>query len=315
MILVVNLNASVDKRYEMINLNKGSVMRARSVENTPGGKGIHVANVATILDEECLVTGFLGGQTGEFIEEKLNEYNIKSDFVKIKGETRECLAIITDDSIQTEILEPGPVIDEEEQVKFIEKFNELSESANIIVISGSIPQNIEVTFYRGLIEIANKKNKRVLLDTSGMILDEGIKGKPYFIKPNRDEIEALTGRKIECTNDAINEIKYFQNEGIEFVVISLGEEGSVVGFNKKIYKVSVPKVNAINPVGSGDSYVAGIAIGLARNYEIEDILRLASACGTANAMEKETGSVKREVVDELINQITIDVLSCGACNG
>ena len=50
MILVVNLNASVDKRYEMINLNKGSVMRARTVENTPGGKGIHVANVATILD-------------------------------------------------------------------------------------------------------------------------------------------------------------------------------------------------------------------------------------------------------------------------
>ena len=226
MILVVNLNASVDKRYEMINLSKGSVMRARTVENTPGGKGIHVANVATILDEECLVTGFLGGKTGEFIEERLKRYGIKSDFVKIKGETRECLAITTDDLIQTEILEPGPVIDEKEQVKFKEKFNELSESANIIVISGSVPQNIKVTFYRDLIEIANKKNKRVLLDTSGKLLDEGIKGKPYFIKPNRDEIEVLTGRKIQSTNDAINEIKNFQNEGIEFVVISLGEEVS-----------------------------------------------------------------------------------------
>lgn len=308
MILVVNLNASVDKRYEMINLSKGSVMRARTVENTPGGKGIHVANVATILDEECLVTGFLGGKTGEFIEERLKRYGIKSDFVKIKGETRECLAITTDDLIQTEILEPGPVIDEKEQVKFKEKFNELSESANIIVISGSVPQNIKVTFYRDLIEIANKKNKRVLLDTSGKLLDEGIKGKPYFIKPNRDEIEVLTGRKIQSTNDAINEIKNFQNEGIEFVVISLGEEGSVVGFNKKIYKVSVPKVNAINPVGSGDSYVAGIAIGLTRNYDIKDVLKLASACGTANAMEKETGSVKKKVVDELINQIIIEVL-------
>ena len=308
MILVVNLNASVDKRYEMINLSKGSVMRARTVENTPGGKGIHVANVATILDEECLVTGFLGGKTGEFIEERLKRYGIKSDFVKIKGETRECLAITTDDLIQTEILEPGPVIDEKEQVKFKEKFNELSESANIIVISGSVPQNIKVTFYRDLIEIANKKNKRVLLDTSGKLLDEGIKGKPYFIKPTRDEIEVLTGRKIQSTNDAINEIKNFQNEGIEFVVISLGEEGSVVGFNKKIYKVSVPKVNAINPVGSGDSYVAGIAIGLTRNYDIKDVLKLASACGTANAMEKETGSVKKKVVDELINQIIIEVL-------
>ena len=50
MILVINLNASVDKRYEMEKLDKGEVMRATTVENTPGGKGIHVANVATILD-------------------------------------------------------------------------------------------------------------------------------------------------------------------------------------------------------------------------------------------------------------------------
>lgn len=308
MILVINLNASVDKRYEMEKLDKGEIMRATTVENTPGGKGIHVANVATILDEECIVTGFLGGKTGEFIEEKLKDYGIKSDFVKIKGDTRECLAIITNDLIQTEILEPGPIIDNNERVNFIGKFNKLSESANIIVISGSVPQNIETGFYRELIEIANKKNKKVLLDTSGILLVNGVKGKPYFVKPNRDEIEALTGRKIECTNDAINEIRYFHNEGIEFVVISLGEEGSIVGFNNKIYKVTVPKVNAINPVGSGDSYVAGVAIGLARNYNINDVLKLASACGTANAMEKETGSVRKEIVDELIDKIRIEVL-------
>ena len=132
--------------------------------------------------------------TGEFIEEKLKDYGIKSDFVKIKGDTRECLAIITNDLIQTEILEPGPIIDNNERVNFIEKFNKLSESANIIVISGSVPQNIETGFYRELIEIANKKNKKVLLDTSGILLVNGVKGKPYFVKPNRDEIEALTGR-------------------------------------------------------------------------------------------------------------------------
>ena len=43
MILVINLNASVDKRYKMKDLIKGEVMRAAEVDNTPGGKGIHVA--------------------------------------------------------------------------------------------------------------------------------------------------------------------------------------------------------------------------------------------------------------------------------
>lgn len=308
MILVINLNASVDKKYVMDDLNKGLVMRAKSVENTPGGKGIHVANVSTILKEKCIVTGFLGGKTGEFIHDKLEEYGIKQDFVKIKGDTRECLAIITNDLVQTEILEPGPEVTEEEQNRFIDKYNELLEEANIIVASGSLPRNIPKNFYKKLINIANSKNKKFLLDTSGDLLREGIEGKPFFIKPNKDEIEFLTGRRIESYKDAVREIKEFHKKGVELVAISLGAEGSVIGYKGIYYKVTVPKINAINPVGSGDSYVAGVAIGLEREYEIEDILMLASACGTANALEEETGSVKLDVVQDLLDKVTISII-------
>lgn len=306
MILIVNLNASVDKRYELNNITKGMVTRVNEVDNTPGGKGIHVANVVTILEEECLVTGMIGGKTGEFVEEKLEEYNIKSDFIKIEGNTRECLAIITDDLVQTEILEPGPIVSKKECLSFKNKFEKLSEQASIIVISGSVPRNINENFYKELIEIAKNKKKKVLLDTSGKLLEEGIKGKPFFIKPNKDEIEALRGRKIEGVEDAIEEIKKFHNEGIEFVIISLGSEGSIAGKDGKFYKISVPKIKAVNPVGSGDSYVGGIAVGIRRGYEIEHILRLAAACGTANAMEKETGTVKKEVVNKIIEKIRIE---------
>lgn len=305
MILVVNLNASVDKRYEMKELQKGTVMRAFKVENTPGGKGIHVANVATILGEECIATGFLGGKTGEFIEEKLADYNIKSDFIKINGETRECLAIITEDLDQTEILEPGPEVSMEEQNKFLLKYKELVKSSNIIVASGSVPKNIPKSFYGELISIANKNNKKFLLDTSGELLVEGIKSKPFFIKPNIDEIEALTGKRIETDEDAIEEIKKFQEQGIEFVVISLGSKGSIAGYKGKFYKVIVPKVKAVNPVGSGDSYVGGVAVALKRGYDIEEVLRYASACGTANAMEEETGFVRKEVVEDLYKKIIV----------
>ena len=308
MILVVNLNASIDKRYEMENIEKGQVMRARCVENTPGGKGLHVANVATILKEDCIATGLLGGKSGEFIEDKLKDYGIKQDFVKINGETRSCLAIITDDLAQTEILEPGPEVSEKEQHSFLDKYMDLIKDANVVVASGSVPRNVPSNFYRRLIEMANAQGKKFLLDTSGELLKEGIKGKPYFIKPNKDEIEALTGRKINTIEDIISEIKRFQAEGIEFVVISLGVEGSVAGYNGKLYKVSIPKVKAVNPVGSGDSYVAGVAVALQRGYEIEDILKFASACGTANAMEKESGFVTESVVNELIDKIKVEEL-------
>lgn len=306
MILVINLNASVDKRYELKDIEKDTIMRARSVENTPGGKGLHVANVATILKEDCIATGLLGGKTGEFIEEKLKDYGIKQDFVKINGETRECLAFITDDLVQTEILEPGPEVSEEEKEAFIDKYMYLIKKATVVVASGSVPRNIPKNFYKILIEIANEQGKKFLLDTSGDLLKEGIEGKPYFIKPNRDEIEALTGRSINGIEDVIREIKVFQDKGIELVAISLGSEGSVAGFEGKFYKVTFPKVNAVNPVGSGDSYVAGIAIAIERGYDIKEALKLASACGTANSLEKETGFVIEAVVNELIQKVIVE---------
>lgn len=126
MILAVNLNASLDKRYELEALRCGEVMRARTVENTPGGKGLHVANVATILGEDCLATGFLGGKTGELIAQRLASYGIRHDFQPIAGETRACLALITGDGAQTEVLEPGPEVDAAELEAFLEKYEALA---------------------------------------------------------------------------------------------------------------------------------------------------------------------------------------------
>ena len=265
MILVINLNASVDKRYRMKELTKGEVMRAAEVDNTPGGKGLHVANVATILGEDCIATGYLGGKSGEFIGEKLKDYGIKQDFVKVAGETRSCLAIITDDGAQTEILEPGPVVTAEEQEAF-------------------------------------------LLDTSGEALVQGIAAKPYFVKPNTDEIHAIKGTDINSDEDVVREVQLFMADGIKLPVVSLGARGSIAGYNNHVYKVTVPKIQCKNPVGSGDSFVAGIAVGIERGMAIEDILSLGAACGTANAMEDESGFVRKEIVDDLFGKIKIEQL-------
>ena len=306
MILVINLNASVDKRYDMVELTKGEVMRAKAVDNTPGGKGLHVANVATILGEDCVATGLLGGKSGEFIAEKIRKYGIAQDFVQIAGETRSCLAIITEDGTQTEILEPGPSVSEAEQQAFLKKYQELIKKADVIVASGSVPRNVPKDFYRILIEIAREYDKKFLLDTSGDLLKHGIAAKPYFIKPNKDEIKALTGRKVEMQAEVIAEVKNFMQGGIALAAVSLGAEGSIVGYQDKIYKVTVPKIEAVNPVGSGDAYVAGMAIGLQRKYDIVDTIKLAAACGTANALEAESGFVTKHVVEDLIDKIRVE---------
>ena len=189
MITVLNLNPSVDKRYELEDIIKGKVIRAKSVENTAGGKGIHVANIVNILGENVIVTGFLGGTTGDFIKIKLKEMGIRSEFTMISKPTRECLSFMTSDRFQTEILEPGPEVNDIELSSFVKLYDKLIETSSIVVASGSIPKNVSEDVYKDLIEKAQSSGKKFLLDTSGNLLKNGIEAKPFLIKPNKEELE------------------------------------------------------------------------------------------------------------------------------
>ncbi|MFA6848963.1 MAG: 1-phosphofructokinase family hexose kinase [Selenomonadaceae bacterium] len=310
MILVLNMNASVDKKYVLDKLPNDTAVRAASVQNTPGGKGIHAANIMTILGENCVVTGFVGGYNGDFIVESLKKYGIKSDFVRLpSGETRCCLAFMTADGAQSEVLEPGPSVPVASLQEFYDKFDMYLDKVTAVAASGSVPQNVPTDVYAKLIAMARAKDKKFFLDTSGVLLQEAIKAKPYFIKPNRDEVEAITGRKMETKKDVIQEIKQFMQQGIKIPVISLGADGVFAGYEGKIYKVTVMKIKAVNAVGSGDSFVGGMVTACERGLSIEESLKLASACGTANAMEDEIAVVKTDVVADLVKKIIVEIVA------
>ena len=119
-------------------------------------------------------------------------------------------------------------------------------------------------------------------------------------------MENLVGHSIINEYEIFKSAKHLLDKGINIVVISLGSKGSVVFSNDYAYMVKPPKVNAINPVGSGDSMVAGFAVALKRNYDFETMIRFASACGTANAMEAETGKVDIDNVRRLMKEIKIE---------
>lgn len=308
MITTITFNPSIDKRYILDDIVKGEVVRAKKVQNTAGGKGLNVSRVIRLLGEEVTATGFLGGHSGNFISDRLIELKIKDKFVKIKGETRSCLAVITKDLTQTEILEPGPIVEEDEIERWREAYDEILNNSSIVCASGSLPKGMMSSAYKEIIEKANLKGVKFLLDTSGEALVQGIQGKPFFIKPNIDELKMITGESVNNDNDIIKIIDKIHSSGVEFIFVSLGSKGSLIGYKGKKYRVQVPKIKAVNPVGSGDSTVAGVAVALHRGYNIEDTIAFASACGTANAMEEQTGYVNHDIVNKIKPEIKISML-------
>lgn len=301
MILTVTLNPAVDIRYEIGEFKLNSIFRAKS-NKTAGGKGLNVSRVLQTLGKNVVATGFLGGNNGQWIAEELKKLEIKNEFIKINSETRSCIAILGENS-QTEILEPGSEIDEEELKKFIDFFKKNCEKFEVICLSGSLPKNIQTDIYKELSVIARKK--KVLLDTSGISLKAGIEGKPFLIKPNKDELEALLGYRVKTVEEIVEAGKKLKSMGARNILISLGGEGAVY-IGDESYKITIPKVQIKNPVGSGDSSIAGFAYGLSSGLPLEEILKYSMACGISNAMKVETGYVDLEVVQELFSKIIIE---------
>lgn len=306
MILTVTLNAAIDKRYEINNLQLGKVNRVSKCTFSAGGKGLNVARVAAIAGEEVIATGFVGGHTGSLIEQKAREGGLQTDFVHIEGESRTCINVLdTSDMTQTEILEGGEPVTDYDIERMLDKYSQLLKRASIVTISGSVPIGVDSDVYKTMISLAKAADISVLLDTSGQLLKDCISAAPTLIKPNQDEIEQLFGQKIHAQEELIIQGLKLQKQGIRYIVISLGAKGSIMISPSGIFQATVPKVKAVNTVGCGDSMLAGFAVGLKKRWEDEEILRIASAISSANAMRMETGFYVPEDYQSIYHEVNI----------
>ena len=297
MITTVTLNAAIDKTYALPSFQQGKVNRVQEVYSEPGGKGINVAKVLNTLQQEVVTTGFVGGFNGKYICARLDEMGIDHQFVQVKGESRLCLNVLDENSnTQTEILEPGPAIHRVAWERLKERVADLAAISEIVVFSGSLPKGLSADDYAQLIEIAHRHKAKPIVDTSGIALSLGLPKKPFMVKPNRDELAALLKTESLHEREIVDVMKEWHEDGIALVVVSLGSEGALVSHEGDVYKVTPPSVRAVNPVGSGDALVAGMAAGIVSGFSIEETLILATAVATANAMEDRAGCIDLDKV-------------------
>lgn len=316
--ITVTLNPAVDTAYQLDVLTIGESTRTKNPLKSAGGKGLNVTRVAKLIGEDIIATGFLGGSNGAFIREQLQQLGVVDEFIQIQEETRQCLSFIDKENNQTEILEEGPYISECKAMEFQEKVAGIlkdtaadepafSQEARcpVLTLSGSLPKGVSPELYQWIIKEAKKKRIKVILDTSGQALLDCLTYGPYMIKPNLQELEQALGYRCQNEEEIWTAMEKIQEKGIEVVVVSDGENGSLVLFRNMYYRVSTVKVDAVSAVGSGDSFIAGFATGMVRGYSLEQTLALASACGAANALEGRTGYVDVQIVKELLGQITV----------
>ncbi|SEK20234.1 tagatose 6-phosphate kinase [Carnobacterium iners] len=311
-ILAVTMNPSVDISYPLETLQLNSVNRVTEVTKTAGGKGLNVARVLHQLHSPVIASGILGGTIGQFIEKKLDETKIKHNFMPINQESRNCIAILHDDMQQTEILETGPLLDEQDEANFLIHFENSLDNISVVTISGSLPKGLSTELYTKMIEIASIREIPVVLDSSGKPLKVSLSGrhKPFLIKPNQEEIAQLIEKPIHDLVE-LQEVLTINSlfKGVEWIVISLGADGALVKHNEEFFRLTIPKIDVVNPVGSGDSTVAGLASAIAAGTDDVEVMKTGMTTGMLNTMEKQTGFINNELFNEYYQKISLKKLN------
>ena len=298
MIKTVTMNPAIDKTVEIDNFRVGTVNRISSMRIDAGGKGINVSKTIKALEGSSLATGILAGRNGEYIKSYLDHMGIDNDFLFVKGETRTNVKVVDKLShTNTDINEPGSDVSAEDLSLLEKKIFSSMGKDSILVLSGSMPSNVPDGIYKEWTERAKKSGARVILDSDGELLREGIKAGPYLVKPNINELERLLSRKLDSMDKIVKAAKSLLKSGVEIVAVSLGAEGAVFANRDAAIHAEGLSVDVRSTVGAGDAMVASMAVALHRGYSFEKAVTLSVAAGAANVATH--GTQPPELVDIL----------------
>ena len=294
MIAAFTLNVSIDRRYVVQNSAMNKVNRVQECVYTAGGKGLNVARVIHALGEPVIAGGIAGGDAGRYILRRLDEEGIAHHFTQVQGESRSCINIYdTATGLETQYLEPGAPVSEEEQKRFFADFERVLERVSVLTVSGSLPKGMPSDSYAKMIDMAKARGKRLLLDASGEALIKAVPHAPYYIKPNEDEISALTSAPIDNETLLAEAAMELHKGGIEQVVVSMGGAGALLACSEGVFRGIPPKITPVNTVGCGDSMTAAFAVAAERGLSAEEALRLAVGVSCASALSPITGGLEK----------------------
>ena len=258
-----------------------------------GGKGVNVARVLAALGCEAAAVCPVGGETGAQFLELAKAEGVRALPVEVDAPTRVIDTWAREgDFAQRVDYRAGSPLSEAELDRVEAALWEALAGARVLAVCGSAPGEAAAGRVAGILRRAKEMGVTTVLDSNGPALLQGVAALPDLLKPNERELESLTGSPDPASAWAL--IK----RGVGRVLVSLGARGCclvgadahgaaellplTLGARAEVY-VPAPQIKTVNPVGSGDSMLAGYLWAALRGLADEEALRIACAAGAANA--------------------------------
>ena len=302
-ILTFTPNPAIDVSTSVERVIPERKLRCRSPRFDPGGGGINVARVIHRLGGDATALFIGGGATVARLQQLLERDGVANRAVCCEQWTRENVTILEESSgHQFRFVMPGPEVTTSEWNAALELLHEWEPPPSFVVASGTLPPGVPADGFAQVAQVIKQRGSKLILDTSGPALSQGIRAGVYLVKPNLGELAELSGAKItgeEVMKEAARSI--IERGWSEVVVVSLGAQGAYLFTAEQCEPIIAPIVPALSRVGAGDSMVAGIVLALTRGWSLSDAVRFGAAAGAAAVMQPGT---------ELCHRVDVERLFC-----
>ena len=307
MITTVSLNPSIDRTVHVEHFTPGGLNRVIEAQNVAAGKGINVALTASALGVASECIGFMYKEGSKLFEKRLMMGGVEYNFIWCEGSVRTNVKVLDQSTgAITEINESGAKVSEDDLKRMTDLVSLHAENSDYLILAGSLPPGCPPDYYRTLIQTVEGLGCRCVLDADGERMRYGLEAQPFMIKPNRYELEMMTGQTLKTLQDVRTAAQKYLDLGVSVVTVSLGSEGALITDGDETLYAPKLALDVKSTVGAGDAMVAGLACGFIGDNELEDAFRMGVAAASARCETEMNRVLDKALYRRMLDEVVIE---------
>jgi len=304
-IVTVTLNPAFDIHYEVKNFSPYKENYADSVIVAAGGKGVNISRALSRNHIDNTAYIVLGEENAADFVSKLKKHDLNFKVIYCRGRIRENITIHTLQAPETRIsldnfcLSPGIVN------RLLKELGRDVDKNTIVSFAGRIPKGLSTDCVMNFLTELRSLGCLLAVDCNSFTLKDLLCIKPWLIKPNEQEIRALTGERIETAEQARVAAIKIHDMGIENVIISMGAKGAGAATDDFSYIIEAPPIKPVSTIGAGDSLIAGFIGAYSQGSDLEECLINAASFGTAACLTEGTEPPRPEDIKRIREEVRV----------
>src|SRR5215468_10106837 len=257
----------------------GATVLGSAARFTPGGKGANQAVAAARLGASVRMAGCVGDDDfGRRLLAALRDEGVNADGVRVTTDAPTGLAMISVDHAGENMITVAPGANHEvagEQVAAATAHDD-----GILVICAEIPvPAIKSALARADRCILNLAPVPEPPPAAAAIVTAGVD----WLVVNETEAAAVLGRPVSGLAEAGQAAAALITAGARHAVVTAGAHGAALAGPDVAATIGAFRVDAVDTVGAGDTFVGALAVALAAGIPAAEAVRAAAAAGATAA--------------------------------